>query len=110
MANEVLKAQTPKVRLENTKTKVIDRPKKTAIEQVYRSAHGASWTVQLRDKTASNAELHSLALQLRFKSKAVSVKQIINDRIERISRTDTEMQSQPGRKDLTLKIFLNAYS
>jgi hypothetical protein len=42
MANEVLKAQTAKVRLEETKAEMIDRPKKTAIEQVYRFAHCAS--------------------------------------------------------------------
>lgn len=46
--------------------------------------------------------LHSLALQLRFGSKAVGVKQIINDRIDIMLRADAEMQIQLGKNDLKL--------
>jgi thiamine monophosphate synthase len=58
--------------------------------------------VQLSDKTASNAELHSLALQLCFELNAVDVKQIINDWIDIILRADAEIQIHMGRNDLKL--------
>lgn len=83
----------------------MDRPKKTAIEQVYKTAHGAFWTVQLREKTASNAELRSLALQLHLELNAVSVKQIIKDRIDIMLRADAEMQIQLSRNHLNLQII-----
>ena len=43
--------------------------------------------------------LRSLALQLRFDSKAVGVKQIINDRIDIMLRANAEMQIQLGKND-----------
>ena len=106
MANEVLKAQTAKVRLENTKAELMGRPKKAAVEQVERTAHSTSWTAQLREKTASFAELHSMALQLRFELIAVGVKQIINDRIDIILRADPEMKIFLVKSDLKFRIAL----
>ena len=100
MADEVLKAQTAKVRLENTRAELMDRPKKAAVKQVERTAHSTSWTAQLREKTASSAELHSMALQLRFELIAVGVKQIINDRIDIMLRADPEMTILLVKNDL----------
>ena len=51
--------------------------------------------------------LHSLALQLRFDSKAVGAKQIINDRIDIMLRANAEMQIQLGKnylKSLTSEV------
>ena len=48
--------------------------------------------------------LRSLALQLRFESKAVGVEQIINDRIDIMLTADAEMKIQLGRN--ILKLFL----
>ena len=95
MANEVLKPQTVKVLLEKKKAEVMDRPQKAAIKQVERTAHSTSWTAQLREKTASSAELHSMALQLSVELNAVGVKQIINARI------DVMFESRPRNENFT---------
>jgi thiamine monophosphate synthase len=78
----------------------MDRPKKAAVEQVERTAHSTSWTAQLREETASSAELHSMALQLRFELIAMGVKQIINDRIGIMLRADPEMTILLIKNDL----------
>ena len=100
MANEVLKAQSANVRLENTKVELMGRPKKAAIEQVERTAQSTSWTAQLHEKTASSAELHSMALQRRFEIIAVGVKQIIKDRIDIVLSADPEMKILLIKNDL----------
>ncbi len=64
MANEVLKAQTAKVRLEKMKADVIDRARPTAMEQGRDTAHGGAWATQLRDKTTNDAGLRSLICQV----------------------------------------------
>ncbi|MGV8952673.1 MAG: hypothetical protein ACOH2M_16355 [Cypionkella sp.] len=64
MANEVLKAQTAKVRLEKMKAEVIDPSRATAIEQGHDTAHGGAWAIQLRVKTTNDAGLRSLTCKV----------------------------------------------
>jgi thiamine-phosphate pyrophosphorylase len=52
------------------------------IEQARAAARGGAWAVQLRDKTASDAELNALAVQLMGELGPLGVKLIINDRLE----------------------------
>lgn len=52
------------------------------IEQARAAARGGAWAVQLRDKAASDAELHALAVQLMGELGPLGVKLIINDRLE----------------------------
>lgn len=52
------------------------------IEQARAGARGGAWAVQLRDKTASDALLHALAVALLPEMEALGVRLIVNDRIE----------------------------
>ncbi|GGE08905.1 thiamine-phosphate diphosphorylase [Gemmobacter megaterium] len=52
------------------------------IEQARAAARGGAWAVQLRDKQASDAELHALVRQLLPEMAALAVRLIVNDRVE----------------------------
>jgi thiamine-phosphate pyrophosphorylase len=52
------------------------------IDQARAAARGGAWAVQLRDKHASDAELHALAVALLPEMEAFGVRLIINDRLE----------------------------
>lgn len=60
------------------------------LDQARAAAKGGAWAVQLRHKTASDADMLDLALKLRPELSTRGVKLIINDRVDVALRADAD--------------------
>ncbi len=62
----------------------------SVFDQAHAAARGGAWAVQLRDKTASDAELAALAKALLAELRPLGVRLIVNDRLEAALAADAD--------------------
>ncbi|QFS83776.1 Thiamine-phosphate synthase [Roseivivax sp. THAF40] len=73
-----------------------DRP---VIDQVMAAARGGAWAVQIRDKSAPDAEIASLVRKVQPDLSALGVRLFVNDRIAVSAGTGTDLHIGQGDGD-----------